>query len=377
MRIDNADFTNKRVLIRCDLNVPINNNVIIDDFRIRESIKTIKYVLNTAKKVIILSHLGRVKSKEDMVSLKPVRDVLEELLNEKVAFATYDENINKIIEDNKIILLENTRYFDIDNNKESNCDEELSKYFSSFGDVFINDAFGTCHRKNASNYGISLFLPTYIGFLIEKEIKMLDLIKNNPKKPFIVILGGGKVKDKIKLIDKLIDKTDKMIISGAMSFTFLKSMSIETGNSIVDNDSIEYCKNLLDKYKDKIILPIDYNTSKEFSNESESIIKEYNNLDKDDIGLDIGPRTLDLYEQVLQNCETVFLNGPVGAYELEKYELGTKKLFDILTKIKKTVIVGGGDSASIARKYNYNFTHISTGGGASIEYIEGKIDIGD
>jgi phosphoglycerate kinase len=374
--IKNVNIDNKNVIIRCDLNVPIENGIIKDETRIIESLPTLKYVIERANKVIILSHLGRIKSKEDLKnnSLLIVCNRLKELLNLDIAFYNYEDN-KSIVDNNKIIMFENTRYFDIDNKKESNNDLELARYFSSFGDIFINDAFGVSHRNCASLTGISEFLDTYAGFLVEKEVNNLQKIKDNPDKPFTVILGGAKVKDKIGVIENLISKTDKLVIVGAMAFTFLKAQNIEVGKSIVDTENLEYAKNLLENYSDKIILPKDAYVSKEFSNDSSKILKNINDIKVDDIALDIGPETIKYIYEEIKESKTIFLNGPAGAFELENYEYGTKELLDVLTKIKAFVVIGGGDSAYAAVKFGYKdkFNHISTGGGAALEYLEGKV----
>jgi phosphoglycerate kinase len=374
--IKNVNIDNKNVIIRCDLNVPIENGIIKDETRIIESLPTLKYVIERANKVIILSHLGRIKSKEDLKnnSLLIVCNRLKELLNLDIAFYNYEDN-KSIVDNNKIIMFENTRYFDIDNKKESNNDLELARYFSSFGDIFINDAFGVSHRNCASLTGISEFLDTYAGFLVEKEVNNLQKIKDNPDKPFTVILGGAKVKDKIGVIENLISKTDKLVIVGAMAFTFLKAQNIEVGKSIVDTENLEYAKKLLENYSDKIILPKDAYVSKEFSNDSSKILKNINDIKVDDIALDIGPETIKYIYEEIKESKTIFLNGPAGAFELENYEYGTKELLDVLTKIKAFVVIGGGDSAYAAVKFGYKdkFNHISTGGGAALEYLEGKV----
>ena len=376
--IKDIDINKKRVIIRCDLNVPIKNGIILDDNRIVKSIPTIKYVLKYAEKVIILSHLGRIKTKDDMKekSLKTVCDRLSELLDENIAFCTYEENINDVINNNKIIMLENTRYFDIDNKKESNNDEELSRFFASFGDIFINDAFGVCHRKASSVSGISKILPSAVGFLIEEEINKLSELFN-PDKPFTLILGGSKVSDKIGIISNLIEKVDNIVIVGAMAFTFLKAKNIEIGKSICDYDNIDYSKNLLEKYKDKIILPVDVYISDNIESNNK-ILVDVNNINSNMMGLDIGPNSIkNIYERI-KNSKTIFLNGPAGAFENETFSYGTKELLKILSEIDAKVIIGGGDSASAAIKYGYKdkFYHISTGGGASLEFLEGKLLVG-
>lgn len=375
-RLEDAKLEGKKVIVRCDFNVPIENGIIKDMTRIDASIPTLKYILSKADKVIILSHLGRIKTIEDTRnnSLLPVCNKLEEILDEHIAFYDYKDDSNNLIKNNKIIMFENTRFFDIDNKKESNNDKELAKYFASFGDIFINDAFGVCHRKSASNFGISELLPSYMGYLIEKELINLNSIKNNPEKPFTIILGGSKVSDKIGVISNLIDKADKLVIVGAMAFTFLKAKGIEIGKSLLDEDNIEYAKDLLSKYNDKIILPVDIYTSKEFNNNSAKILKNAYDLEKDDMGLDIGPNTIDIIYENIKSSKTIFLNGPAGAFELSNFSYGTKELFRIISTINANTIIGGGDSAYAAVKFGYSesFTHISTGGGASLEYLEGK-----
>lgn len=375
-KIEDVNFSGKKVIIRCDLNVPMENGIITDDNRILQSIETIKYVYEKADRIIILSHLGRIKKADDKRnnSLKPVCERLSELLNIPVKFCTYEEDIDNVIKNNKIVMLENTRFFDLDGNKESNNDIELSKFFSSLGDIFINDAFGVSHRSCASIVGISKFLPSYMGFLVRKEIEKLNLIKDNPNKPFVVILGGAKVKDKIGIISKLIDKVDKLVIVGGMAFTFIKAMNINVGKSIVDEDNIEYAKDLLKRYDNKIILPIDVYTNLEFADTEYKKLKDINNISSDEIGLDIGPKTIDYISNNISDASTIFLNGPAGAFEFSNFSEGTKNLLDILKNMNAMVIIGGGDSASAAIKFGFkdSFTHISTGGGASLEYIEGK-----
>ncbi len=374
--LKDANIKDKRVIIRCDFNVPIDNGKIMDDNRLLQSLPTIKYVYDRAKKVIILSHLGRVNNDTDIKNntLKPVCDYLSSMLNINIAFCTYSDDINSLVNENKIVMFENTRYFDLDNKKESNNDMLLAKYFSSFADIFINDAFGVCHRTASSTVGISKFLPSYAGLLIEKEIKYLDIIRDNPKKPFTIILGGSKISDKIGIITNLIDKVDKFVIVGAMAFTFLKSLGKNVGNSIVDEENIEYARNLYNKYSNKIILPIDIYTSKELSDISKKELKNVDDIKDGDIGLDIGPKTIDLIYNNILDSKTIFLNGPAGAFEYSNYEYGTKEILNIISKIDACVIIGGGDSSYAAIKFGYKdkFDHISTGGGASLEYLEGK-----
>ena len=369
--IKDIDIKNKKVLIRCDLNVPIKDGTILDDNRIKMSLKTIKYAKENASNVIIISHLGRIKTKEDLEknSLKIVCDRLSSLLGEDIKFVRYNEDIDSIIGTNKIIMLENTRFFDLDNKKESNNDEDLSKYYASFADVFINDAFGVLHRDCASN-SVSKYLPSAIGFLVEEEIKKLSELFN-PEKPFTLILGGAKVSDKIGIIENLIDKTDNLVIVGAMSFTFLKAIGYDVGDSIVDNDYIEYAKKLIDKYNDKIILPKDIYVSDNIDSNEKELVK-IDNISKK--GFDIGPESIKYIKEKIENSKTVFVNGPAGVFENPIFSYGTKELFNMLKNMDAKVIIGGGDSASAAINLigKDEFYHISTGGGASLEFLEGK-----
>ena len=364
--LKDLNIDNKKVIIRCDLNVPIEDGKITDNTRIVKSLKTINYVLERASKVIILSHLGRIKTEEDKAknSLRIVASELSKQLNQNVYFCTWEEDINKAIEDNKIVLLENTRYFDLDNKKESNCDEELSKYLSSFGDVFINDAFGTAHRKNASNVGISNYLDSCNGFLIEEEVNNLKKL-DNPTRPFTVIMGGKKVSDKIKLIENLITKVDYLLIGGAMVYTFLKSEGKEIGKSFLEEDYIDYCKNLLNDYKDKIILIED-----NFVELDKCI--NISDMTSDSIGYDIGIKSVERFSEIISKSNTIFFNGSLGFVE-GGYTYGTKNVLEALNKDKKTVVIGGGDTVSACNELlkDNNFV-ISTGGGASLEYLQGN-----
>lgn len=375
-RLEDINLDDKTVIVRCDLNVPMENGIITDDNRIIKSIPTIKYLYENAKSVVILSHLGRIKNKEDEKknTLEPVCNYLSKKLNIDITFCTYLEDVKKVVSENKIVMLENTRFFDLDNNKESNNDLSLAKFFASLGDVFVNDAFGVSHRNAASVVGISNYLPSYMGFLVREEIEKLDIIRNNPIKPFTVILGGSKVKDKIGLITNLIDKVDNLVIVGGMAFTFLKAMNINIGKSILDTENIDYAKDMLEKYGNKIVLPIDVYTNTEFSNNGNKVLRNVKDIKDNEIGLDIGPETIKLIENRIKNSKTVFVNGPAGAFELSNYAYGTKEIFEILKNMDSIVVIGGGDSASAAIKFGYKnaFTHISTGGGASLEYIEGR-----
>ena len=378
--IRNLKLENKKVLIRCDFNVPIKNGKIIDDTRIKESLETINYCIENKAKIILFSHLGRVKDENDKKdkTLKPVAKRLSELLNKDVIFIneTRGEKLEKAIEKldcGDILLVENTRFEDIDGKKESKNDKELGKYWASLVDLFINDAFGTVHRSHASNVVIASNLKSAVGFLVEKELNVLSELKC-PDKPFIVILGGSKVSDKIGVINNLVKKADYILIGGGMAFTFLLSEGFNVGNSIIDNESIEFCKDILNKYPKKIILPVDVNASKEFNNESKNTIKSITEIEEDEMGLDIGPNTIELYENYLKNAKTVLWNGPLGVYELNKYKKSTNEILKYLVDNNIKTILGGGDIVAAASnaKLKDKVYHASTGGGATLEYLEGK-----
>ena len=380
--IRDYDLNNKKVIIRCDFNVPMKDGKITDDNRIKESLETIKYAIDNNAKVILMSHLGRVKTEEDKKdkSLKAVSDRLSELLKRSVTFinVTRGEKLELAINNMKpqdVLLIENTRYEDVEGKKESGNDLELGKYWASLGDIFINDAFGTCHRAHASNVGIASHLPSGIGFLVEKELNILGNTLENPKRPFAVILGGSKVNDKIKVIENLVTKADYILIGGGMAFTFLKAKDIEIGKSILDEENISFCKEIMSKYPDKIILPIDTVCSKKIDEDSSFQNKFITDLKTGDIGLDIGFNTVKLFCEYLSECKTVIWNGPVGMCEIKNYQEGTRKLCEFLSKLDSSVIIGGGDTAAavISLGFKDSFTHISTGGGASLELMEGKI----
>lgn len=380
--IRDYDLNNKKVIIRCDFNVPMKDGKITDDNRIKESLETIKYAIDNNAKVILMSHLGRVKTEEDKKdkSLKAVSDRLSELLKRSVTFinVTRGEKLELAINNMKpqdVLLIENTRYEDVEGKKESGNDLELGKYWASLGDIFINDAFGTCHRAHASNVGIASHLPSGIGFLVEKELNILGNTLENPKRPFAVILGGSKVNDKIKVIENIVTKADYILIGGGMAFTFLKAKDIEIGKSILDEENISFCKEIMSKYPDKIILPIDTVCSKKIDEDSSFQNKFITDLKTDDIGLDIGFNTVKLFCEYLSECKTVIWNGPVGMCEIKNYQEGTRKLCEFLSKLDSSVIIGGGDTAAavISLGFKDSFTHISTGGGASLELMEGKI----
>ena len=379
--IRDYDLKGKKVIIRVDFNVPIKDGNITDDNRIVESLKTIEYAIENGAKVILMSHLGRVKTIEDkeINTLEPVAFRLSELLGKEVIFvdetrgSLLEEEINNL-QDGQVLLMENTRFEDLDGKKESGNDSELGKYWASLADIYINDAFGTSHREHASNVGIASNLPNGIGFLIEKELVNLELAINNPERPFTVILGGSKVSDKIGVIKNLVTKADYILIGGGMMFTFLKAQGFEIGKSLLDSESLDFCKDMLNEYPNKIILPVDCVCASELSDNVDTRVCKISNILENEMGLDISHGTIDLFNTFLNDSKVVVWNGPVGAFEYDKFSFGTKSLLQALSKLDSKVIIGGGDTAAAAIKFGYkdSFTHISTGGGASLELLEGK-----
>ena len=375
--IKDLNINNKKVIIRCDFNVPIKNGKIIDTNRIDEELKTINYCINNNAKVILLSHLGRIKTKEDLDKndLEIVFKYLKTIYKNKIFFSNKTkgkelENIISNMNYGEIVLVQNTRYEDLEDKKESSNDNNLATYWASLGDIFINDAFGTLHRSHASNVGISSHLESAIGFLVEKELEHLNFL-NNPEKPFTIILGGSKISDKIGVVEKLIKKADYLLIGGAMANTFLKANNINIYNSVYDIEKVEYAKELLDKYSDKIILPIDAKTSTDI-NSNTYIEKDVTNLEEKDLILDIGSKTVNLYKTYIDKSSSIFWNGPLGYYENDIFVEATIDLLNYLKDKDIKTIIGGGDTASIANKLKLNdkLYHISTGGGATLSYIE-------
>ena len=378
--IKDINLENKKVLIRCDFNVPMKEGKIVDDTRITAALPTIQYALDNNAKVILFSHLGRVKEEADLAknNLAPVAKRLEELLNQSVTFIeeTRGEKLENAINNMKekdVILVQNTRYEDLDGKKESKNDPELGKYWASLGDVFVNDAFGTIHRAHASNVGIASHLESCIGFLIEKELTALKEL-DNPEHPFIVVLGGAKVADKIGVIENLVKTADKILIGGGMAFTFLKAEGYEIGNSLLDEENIEFCKNIVKEYPNKIVLPVDVAVTTEYSEKEEYKVKDIIDLEYNEMGLDIGPNTESLFENYLKDAKIAVWNGPLGVYEFEKYKQGTNHILQFIVDNNIKVILGGGDIVAAASTSGYKdkVYHASTGGGATLEYLEGK-----
>ncbi len=373
----------KTVLIRVDFNVPMKDGVITDDNRIVQALPTIKDVVERKAKVVLFSHLGRVKKEEDKAgkSLAPVAKALAEKLGQDVKFVPFTrgpelESAIAALNEGEILMFENTRFEDVEGKKESKNDPELGKYWASLGDVFVNDAFGTAHRSHASNVGIAANIEEVAaGYLLEKEIKFIGGAVDEPARPFVAILGGAKVGDKIGVITNLLKKADKILIVGGMSYNFLKVQGYEIGTSICELDKLDLAQELLDQAQGKIELPLDIKVTKEFDNDSPARIASFDDIKADEMGLDIGPKTLEKYRELLKDAKTVVWNGPAGVFEFSNFEHGTVGICEILAGLDATTIIGGGDSAAAAISLGFapKFTHISTGGGASLEYLEGKV----
>lgn len=388
--VSDLNVSGKKVLIRVDFNVPMKNGVITDDTRIRAALPTIEYVINHGGKAIVFSHLGRVKEAADITKndITPVAKRLEELIKKPVKFVNATrgaelEDAAKNLGEGEILMFANTRNEDFDValnkevKKESKNDAELGKYWASLGDVFVNDAFGTAHRAAASNVGIAANVSeTAAGFLLEKEIKFIGGAVDEPKRPYVAILGGSKVSDKIGVIEALIEKADKILVGGAMMFTFLKALGYNIGASRCEEDKLDLAKDLLAKANGKIVLPVDAVVNKAFE-DTVGTAKGVDAFDADDMGLDIGPKTLEVFARELAGAKTVVWNGPMGVFEMKNYAAGTVGVCDLLAKLTTegaATIIGGGDSAAAAEQLGYasKVSHISTGGGASLEYLEGK-----
>lgn len=380
--VTDLDLKDKKVLVRVDFNVPMKDGKITNDNRIVAALPTIEYILEQNGKAILFSHLGKVKTEEDKEgkSLRPVAVRLSELLGKEVKFVptTRGPELEKAIDelkDGEVLLFENTRFEDIDGKKESKNDPELGKYWASLGDVFVNDAFGTAHRAHASNVGIASNLESAAGFLMEKEIKFIGGVVDNPARPLVAILGGAKVSDKIGVIENLLTKADKVLVGGGMTFTFMAAQGQEIGKSLLEADKVELAKGLLEKAGDKLVLPVDAVVSKEFSNDAPFYTVSADSIPADEMGLDIGQATIDLFTKELQGAKTVVWNGPMGVFELSNFAKGTIGVCEAIANLTDaTTIIGGGDSAAAAMDLGFadKFTHISTGGGASLEYLEGK-----
>ncbi|WP_056983998.1 phosphoglycerate kinase [Limosilactobacillus oris] len=387
LTVEDLPLEGQKVLMRVDFNVPIKDGVVGDDNRIVAALTTIRYVIDHGGRAILFSHLGRVKKEEDKpgLSMRPVAERLSNLLNKPVTFVpvTEGKQLEDAIDNMKngdVLLVQNTRYEDVKDGeyvkRESGNDPELGKYWASLGDVFVNDAFGTAHRKHASNVGIATNKPgkAAAGYLMEKEIKFLGDAVDNPERPFVAILGGAKVSDKIGVIDNLLDKADKIIIGGGMAYTFYAAKGIKVGNSLVEKDKIDVAKQILDKAGDKLVLPIDNVVADKFNNDADTKVVE-GDIDDGWMALDIGPKSVEEFENVLKDAKTVVWNGPMGVFEMPNFAKGTLEIGKFLgTLTDATTIVGGGDSTAAVKELGVadKLTHISTGGGASLTYLEGK-----
>ena len=380
--VKDVELNGKKVLVRVDFNVPMKDGKITNDNRIVAALPTIKYILENGGRAILFSHLGKIKSEEDKASksLRPAAERLAELLGQDVKFipetrgAELEAAIAEL-KDGEVLMFENTRFEDLDGKKESKNDPEVGKYWASLGDIFVNDAFGTAHRAHASNVGISANLEAVAGFLLEKEIEFIGGAVDAPQRPMVAILGGAKVSDKIGVIENLLDKADKVLVGGGMMFTFLKAQGKNIGKSLCEEDKLELAKALLEKGGDKLVLPIDTVAAKEFSNDTEFRVVSVDALADDEMGLDVGPATVELFSNVLKDAKTVVWNGPMGVFEMSNFAKGTIGVCEAIANLEGAItIIGGGDSAAAAMQLGYadKFSHISTGGGASLEYLEGK-----
>ena len=379
--VDDINVKGKRVLCRCDFNVPLKDGVITDTNRLTAALPTIKKLINDGGKVILCSHLGKPKGEpKPELSLAPVAVKLSELLGQEVKFAADNEVVGpnakaavEAMKEGDVILLENTRY----RIEETKNGEAFSKDLASICDVFVNDAFGTAHRAHCSNVGVTEYVDTCaVGYLMQKEIDFLGNAVNNPVRPFVAILGGSKVSSKISVINNLLDKVDKLIIGGGMCYTFAKAQGEEVGKSLVEDDYLDYAKEMIAKAKEKgveLLLPVDTVAAKEFSNDAAFRVVE-GSLAPDEMGLDIGPKTQKLYADAVKDAKTVVWNGPMGVFEMPNFAAGTIAVAKALAEIDGTTIIGGGDSAAAVNTLGFGdkMTHISTGGGASLEFLEGK-----
>ena len=379
--VKDIDVNGKKVLVRCDFNVPIDSETgkITDNRRIRAALPTIQYLLDHNAKVILCSHLGRPKGEFNLkYSLKPVAEELSKLLNKDVKLAkdVIGESAKELTSNMKegdIVLLENVRF----HKEEEQNAPEYSKALASMAEIYVNDAFGTAHRAHSSTTGVADYLPAVSGFLIEKELEFLGGALENPKHPFVAILGGAKVSDKIGVIENLLDKVDTLIIGGGMAYTFYKAQGHHIGTSICEEDKLDLAKSILEKAQEKgvkLLLPVDNHVSSEYSNNGEEKMVDSTEIPDGFMGLDIGPKTIEKFEEAVKDAKTVVWNGPLGVCEFDKFATGTKAVATMLSKLDAITIIGGGDSAAAIEKLGlaYKMTHISTGVGASLEFLEGK-----
>lgn len=380
--VKDIELKGKKVIVRCDFNVPLKEGVITDDTRITAAMPTIEYLVAEGAAVILMSHLGRPEGEANpKYTLKPVADRLSELLGKEVVFAQSDVVVDDEVKAKAaalgagdVMLLENVRY----RKEETKNSAEFAKELASLADIFVNDAFGTAHRAHSSTAGVADYLPAVSGFLIEKEVKFLGSAVENPKRPFVAIMGGAKVGDKISVIENLLKKVDTLIIGGGVAYTFYKSMGLEIGTSILDADSIDLAAQLLKKAEEmgvKMIIPVDVVCAKEFKNETETLVCSREEMPADMMGMDIGPKTVELYKEEIAKAATIVWNGPMGVFEMENFAKGTLAVAEALAESDAITVIGGGDSAAAVEQFGLGdkMTHISTGGGASLEFLEGKV----
>ncbi len=374
--VRDLDASGKKVLVRCDFNVPLENGAITDDRRITEALPTIKQLISQGAIVGLTSHLGRPKGVTPEFSLAPVAKRLSELLGKEVPLLSdcVGQPVQSALESAQpgdVLLLENVRFHP----EEEKNDPEFAKALATGFDAYVNDAFGTAHRAHASTEGVAHLLPGYAGFLIEKEIEYLGKAVENPQRPFVAIMGGAKVKDKIALIDNLLPKVDKLIVGGGMAFTFFKAQGYEIGKSLLDESSIDYARQLLAENPDKLVLPLDTVVSVDLTENSVTEVVEVSAIPADKLGADCGPKSVELFQSIIASAGTVLWNGPVGVFEMTPFMNGTKKVAEALAASTGLTIVGGGDSAAAVEKFGVadKMKHVSTGGGASLEFLEGKV----
>ena len=376
--LKNTYVDNMRVILRCDFNVPMIEGNITDKSKIIKSLETINYLLSKNCKIIILSHLGRVKTEEDKknTSLLPIKNSLERLLNKPIKFATdilseETKNMALNLQSGEILLLENTRFLDIPNKLESNLNEDVAKHLASLGELFVFDAFAVAHRRHTSVVGIPAYLPSCLGFLAEKELSMLDNTIKNPNKPFTVIMGGAKVDDKLKIIKSLLPKCDHLLVSGGIANSFLSALRLNVGSSLKTNDPniIKELVNLMLTYKEKFAFPLDAIVTTTYSNTPE--MKNINEIDTNDIIKDIGSKTIKKYGTIIKESNTIFMNGTMGIYEEKAFSNGTREILNILSTKKEQVVIGGGDTVGALNNLGFinTFSNVSSGGGATLEYI--------
>ncbi|WP_333859276.1 phosphoglycerate kinase [Clostridium sp.] len=380
--IEDIDVKGKRVLVRCDFNVPLKEGRITDENRLIGSLPTIKYLIENNAKIILCSHLGKPKGEaKPEMSLSPVAKRLSELLKKEVVFAADDNVVGenaktavKNMKDGDVILLQNTRY----RVEETKNQDNFSKELASLGEIFVNDAFGTAHRAHCSTVGVTKFLSTAVcGYLIQKELEFLGNVIENPSRPFTAILGGVKVSDKINVINNLLEKVDTLIIGGGMSYTFAKAQGYTIGTSVVEEDKIEYAKEMIEKAKEKgikLLLPIDRVVTDKFDENAKPILEDNKDIKEGFMGMDIGPKTAKVYEDAIKNSKTIIWNGPMGVFEFKNFAKGTFAVAKAMAESGATTIIGGGDSAAAVNQLGFGdkMTHISTGGGASLEFLGGE-----